>query len=135
MRCETNKCFCRPSRLGSALEELPGFVLEACQNYDDVAEATSFLLAYCSDRGYTEVETPVPATPTGAWTVTETVAVATVTQTIFVSACTKDKQSPGAIVWPMAMSWVLLASLKTLCAVFRSIALPFSCHFIPPEIC
>jgi hypothetical protein len=101
------------------LEVLPDWVLEACENPDDVTEATSFLLAYCSDKGYTEVVTPVLATPTGAWTVTETVAGTTVTHTVYVSAGASvnplpmsywDKRSP-AIILPVAVTWVLLASL------------------------
>ncbi|KAI1360337.1 hypothetical protein F5Y08DRAFT_343771 [Xylaria arbuscula] len=85
--CQTNACLCRPSTLGEAVEVIDEKVISLCSNYDDQSTATDFLLRYCSEHGYTSVETAA-ASPTGAsltaiTTVTATVTEIVATQTIF----------------------------------------------------
>jgi hypothetical protein len=64
--CGTNACLCKDSGLEIALDELLTGVLYDCQNTYDQQEATSFLLAYCSDKGYTDaLMVSVSATLTG----------------------------------------------------------------------
>ncbi|KAJ3578501.1 hypothetical protein NPX13_g2065 [Xylaria arbuscula] len=88
--CQTNACLCRPSTLGEAVEVIDEKVISLCSNYDDQSTATDFLLRYCSEHGYTSVETAA-ASPTGAsltaiTTVTATVTEIVATQTIFRSS-------------------------------------------------
>jgi hypothetical protein len=64
--CGTNACLCQDSGLEFALDELLTGVLVDCQNTHDQQEATSFLFAYCSDKGYTDaVMVSAPASLTG----------------------------------------------------------------------
>lgn len=59
--CKTNKCFCQPSHLGQALLLYADKVLSDCSNYDDQRTATEFLASYCSEKGYTSIESAVLA--------------------------------------------------------------------------
>lgn len=101
--CSTNACMCRASTLGQTLKKVSDSVLSACSNYDDQRDATSFLIAYCSDKGYTSIGSAVIASSTGAFTVTETVTVSVVTQTVFVSVV-----SSGSSSRPRICSWVIV---------------------------
>ncbi|CAH0019810.1 unnamed protein product [Clonostachys rhizophaga] len=62
--CSTNACMCRASTLGQTLKKVSDSVLSACSNYDDQRDATSFLIAYCSDKGYTSIGSAVIASST-----------------------------------------------------------------------
>ncbi|CAG9988721.1 unnamed protein product [Clonostachys byssicola] len=95
--CSTNACMCRASTLGQTLKKVSESVLSACSNYDDQRDATSFLIAYCSDKGYTSIGSAVIASSTGAFTVTETVTVSVVTQTVVTSESRVSSQTSEAV--------------------------------------
>uniref|UniRef100_A0A0B7KEP4 Extracellular membrane protein CFEM domain-containing protein n=1 Tax=Bionectria ochroleuca TaxID=29856 RepID=A0A0B7KEP4_BIOOC len=67
--CSTNACMCRASTLGQTLKKVSDSVLSACSNYDDQRDATSFLIAYCSDKGYTSIGSAVIASSTDGFRV------------------------------------------------------------------
>jgi hypothetical protein len=112
--CSTNACMCRASTLGQTLKKVSDSVLSACSNYDDQRDATSFLIAYCSDKGYTSIGSAVIASSTGAFTVTETVTVSVVTQTVFVSAVSSRSLSrPQILSWAMIWCQAVIFGLVT----------------------
>ena len=92
--CDTNACLCRASTLGQAVGWVAEDVLSICSNYDDQATATNFLLAYCSDKGYTAVGSSVPAETTGASSLTATATVTkavVATKTVILSAAASSR--------------------------------------------
>lgn len=112
--CSTNACMCRASTLGQTLKKVSDSVLSACSNYDNQRDATSFLIAYCSDKGYTSIGSAVIASSTGAFTVTETVTVSVVTQTVLVSAVSSRSLSrPQIFSWAMIWCQAVIFGLVT----------------------
>ncbi|CAH0046620.1 unnamed protein product [Clonostachys solani] len=94
--CNTNACMCRASTLGQTLKKVSDSVLSACSNYDDQRDATSFLIAYCSDKGYTSIGSAVIASSTAR--VSSDSRVSSQTSEAVTAATTESRTTaPGAI--------------------------------------
>lgn len=59
VRCNTNKCMCRPSLLYKALQYVVDCARKSCQNLDDVKFANDSMKAYCRIKGYTSILPPI----------------------------------------------------------------------------
>ncbi|KAF2183016.1 hypothetical protein K469DRAFT_710962, partial [Zopfia rhizophila CBS 207.26] len=113
--CETNKCLCKSSLLGEVVKDIGELALSYCSNYDDQKTATSFMLAYCSQKGYTSIGSVVEA-PETTGQATETIgafiATTTVTAvvTVLVSAAPMQRALHHSFVLVSAVMMAVLGS-------------------------
>ncbi|VUC32653.1 unnamed protein product [Clonostachys rosea] len=105
--CSTNACMCRASTLGQTLKKVSDSVLSACSNYDDQRDATSFLIAYCSDKGYTSIGSAVIASSTARATSDSRVSSQTSEAAITTTATTESRTTaPGVMSTQIVISGV-----------------------------
>ncbi|KXJ88974.1 hypothetical protein Micbo1qcDRAFT_206564 [Microdochium bolleyi] len=92
-QCTTNKCLCRPSYLGTALNFAYTCVKDRCKDLSDAQAAQDTYKAYCAAKGYTSVLAPEGTTGTAS------VSYVTVTQTVTAlgpGATSGGSVSPGS---------------------------------------
>lgn len=115
----TNDCFCRPDLQYSAVKDVENCIGLWCMNNAlDISVATKLYKDYCTSNGYIAAEATTASSTTGAFTVTVTKAVVTVTVSSETRGSPAHEITRGYTISLTVVATVLLAILGGIVGIF-----------------